>query len=159
MTNPAASRNKYMVCVNRGEASKVALRLACAKAKKNHRTVEILHVIEPADFQSLFAVSDKLREERRTAAEKLLDGLCTFAQEIGVMPSINLREGPRGEEIVKAALEDPDVSMLILGVESAAEASQSRLIAWLVARIGGKLLVPIMLIPGTLTDQQVEELT
>ncbi len=158
MTNPIPARNKYMVCVGKGDASRVAVRLACARGKKAGRSVELLHVVEPPDFQALFAVTDKLREERRQEAENLLNDLCALGQQVGVTPSINLREGVRGEEIVKATLEDPDVSLLILGVE-AVESSQSRLVTWLVGRLGGKLLVPVMLIPGNLTDQQLEELT
>jgi nucleotide-binding universal stress UspA family protein len=157
MTN-LTLRNKFMVCVGHGEVSKVAVRFACARAKKSNCTVELIHVIEPADFQALFAVTDKVREERRQEAEKLLQGLAALAQQMSVTPSLNLREGPRGEEIVKATLEDPNINLLIIGMETA-ESSQTGLINWLLPRIGDKLLVPVMIVPGTLTDQQIDALT
>jgi nucleotide-binding universal stress UspA family protein len=157
MSNASLTRNKYMVCVDRGDVSKVAVRFACAKAKKNGNPVELIHVIEPADFQSLFAVTDKVREERRHEAENLLQELGALAQAAGVTPSMNLREGARGEEILKATLEDPDVGTLVIGMETT-ESGQSKLVPWLLSRLGDKLLVPVMVVPGTLTDQQIEGL-
>ncbi|MBV8939023.1 MAG: universal stress protein, partial [Alphaproteobacteria bacterium] len=139
---------KYLVCVDERPESRVALRLACAKAVVRGGRVEILHVLLPADFQSLNAVADLMREEQRADAEALLQRLSAEAYETyGIMPSVSLRDGQIGEAIVTAATEDYDASMLVLGV---AEQGSGRggLVSWLANQLGARLVIPLLLVPG-----------
>lgn len=149
---------KFLVCVDQAEETRVALRYACIKAKKLGGVVDLLHVIEPGDFQSLFAVAEKARAERREAAEAMLQTLAEEANTFGIMPSLILREGVAGEEIVSAVLEDFQVSLLILGA-SKFNASRGKLVGWLTAQMGDKLLIPVIVVPSNLTDQQIEQLS
>lgn len=152
------SPGKFLVCVDRSGASRVALHFACVKARKRGGFVDMLHVMEPpADFQGLAAVAEKMREERRAEAEELMQALAEEAGKAGITPSILLREGNIGEEVVKAAQEDFDVNMLVLG--AAPSGSGGKLIAWLAGQLGERLLVPLMLVPGNLTERQIEELS
>ncbi len=149
---------KFLVCVDKQEESKVALRLASIKAAKRSGLVDILHVIEPAEAQSLFGVSDKMREEKVEEAQTLLNELSAISEEItGKAPTLLLREGPIGETIVQVAEEDIGVNMLVLGV--ATGSSRGKLVAWLSTQLGEKLLMPMMLVPGNLTDQQIVEIS
>lgn len=119
----------------------------------------MLHVLEPpADFQGLAAVAEKMREERREEAEELMQALAEEAGKAGITPSILLREGSIGEVIVEAAQEDFDVNMLVVGAAQSGS-GHGKLIAWLAGQLGDKLLVPLMLVPGNLTEQQIEELS
>jgi nucleotide-binding universal stress UspA family protein len=150
---------KYLVCVDSNESSRVALHFACKKAMKRGGAVEILHVVAPADMQNLFGVMDKMREEQRQEAEIMAKSLGESAfQYAGVTPSVQIREGRPGEEIINAALKDSDVNMLVLGA-SPESAKRGNLIQWLAGKLGDRLLVPIMLVPGNLTDLQIDELS
>ncbi len=150
---------KYLVCVDANESSRVALNFACKKAMKRGGSVEILHVVPPADMQNLFGVMDKMKEEQRQEAEIMAKSLSESAfQYAGVTPSVQIRNGRPGEEIINAALEDNDVNMLVLGA-SPESAKRGSLIEWLAGKLGDRLLVPIMLVPGNLTDLQIDELS
>lgn len=150
---------KYMVCVDGSPASRIALRFACKKAAKRGGVVDMLHVIPPADMQNMFGVLEKAREEQRKAAEELTAELCASAVAYsGLTPRIIMREGKAGEEVLNAVMEDSKVDMIILGV-SAEHKSGDRLIQWLSGKLGDKLLVPMLLVPGNLTDLQIEELS
>lgn len=154
----ARGTEKLLVCVADNEASRTALRLACLKAKKRGDSIDILTVIEPADFQSLRAVSEQIARERRDQAEKLLAAMADIAQkEAAIMPSLVLREGKIGEEIIAATMEDSDISMLVIGVYPESPTAM-KLITWLSHRLGDSLLVPVLMVPGHLTDQQLEAL-
>ena len=156
--SPAHS-GKFLVCVSGSDESKVALRFACVKAKKRGGMVDILHVIPPADFSSLFGLADKMREERRQEAENLMQRLANEAYNLTALtPSILLREGDLGEEILAAANEDYDATMLVLGVTPQSH-NRGKLIAWLSQQLGDRLLIPMLLVPGNLTEQQMEELS
>lgn len=150
---------KYMVCVDRGESSRTALHFACKKAIKSGGSVEMLHIIPPADMQNIFGVMEKVRAEQRQEAEVMTRSLGESAfQYSGVTPSVKIRVGRPGEEIINAALEDTSVNMLVLGA-SPESAKHGSLIQWLAGKLGDRLLVPIMLVPGNLTDLQIDELS
>ena len=158
-TNEGLNPGKYLVCVDDSDVARVALRFASMKAKRRGGIVEVLHVLQPADFQSLSIVADKMREERREEAEALLQQITKEAYDYsGLTPSINLKEGQLGNVIVETALEDPDVNMLVLGA-SPKGTGHGKLAAWLAEQLGDTLLVPMMLVPGNLTEQQIEELS
>lgn len=153
-----AKAARYLVCVDQHEESKVALRLACMKAKARKGAVSILHVIPPADFQTLGAVADRMREERLKEGEQLLAALADEAgRTYGLRPTPILREGPTGDEIITVAMEDPDVIMLVIGLTHDT-ASRGKLASWLAGQLGGKLFTPLLMVPGNLTDQQLESL-
>lgn len=150
--------SKFMVCVDRKEESKIALRLACQKANARGSEVCMLHVISPADFQTLGAVADRMREERREEGLQLLSDLAEVAYATyGIRPATLLREGAVGEEIIAAVQDDHDVNIIALGI---AEESSGRgkLTSWLASQLGSKLYVPLLMIPGNLTDQQLHAL-
>lgn len=153
-----AKAPKYLACVDGREESRVALRLACMKAKSRGGSVGILHIIEPVDFQTLGGVAERMREERKLEAEKLLKTLSDEASAAyGITPTPMLREGATGDEIVAASLEDHDVIMLVIGVAQQNNAP-GKLAAWLAGQLGSKLFIPLLMVPGNLTDQQLQGL-
>ena len=149
---------KLLVCVAENDASPMALRMACKKALSNGNGVDILTVVEPMDFQPLFGVGERISDEKREQAETLLQELAGIANaECGITPTLLLREGKLGEQIIAAVMEDSDVNMLVIGLMPESPTG-SKLVAWLAERMGDEILVPIMLVPVNLTDQQLEAL-
>lgn len=153
-------KSKLLVCVDNTNHSRVALRFACSKAKHLDFALELIHVMNASEYNSntLFGVGDKMRDEKRTEVEKIMN---TFAEEAqkyaGITPSCIIREGALGEEIVKAIEEDGNFNMLIIG-KASQEASKKDIITQLTAELAGKLMIPLIIVPGNLTDQQIEEL-
>lgn len=146
---------KYMVYVDAREESRVALRLACMKARVRGGKVDILHVIAPGDFQTLGGVAERMREERYQEAEALIKELANSAYNMyGVTPGIVLREGKEGDEIISATLADHDIIMLVIGITPGS--GHNTIASWLASQLGGKLLVPLLMVPGNLTDQQLQ---
>lgn len=150
--------SKFLVCIDDREESKIALRLACMKANARGNRVCMLHVIHPADFQTLGAIADRMREERKAEGHALLSTLAEEAfATYGVRPDIVLREGSVGDEIIAATFDDPDVNMIALGVAHHTS-GRGKLTAWLASQLGNKLYVPLMMVPGNLTDQQLQSI-
>ena len=155
---PASKSPKYLVCVDHREEALAALRLACMKARLRGGSVEMLHVIPPADFQTLGVIADKMREERQSEAQSLLDSLTSEAQErFGIIPLQKLREGAVGDEIIAFATDNSDITMLVIGTAEQGNGRGS-LAAWLASQLGSKLPVPLLMVPGNLTDYQLENL-
>lgn len=156
---PATSRAaKYLVCVDHREESRVALRLACMKAKARNASIDLLHVINLGDFQTLGGVAERMREEQTAEAQGLLNSLAEDMRlTYGITPGIVLREGNIGDVILNVANEDALTIIIYLGI---AQQSSSRgtLAAWLAGQLGSKLFIPLLMVPGNLTDQQLETL-
>lgn len=149
---------KFLVCVDHREECKVALRLACMKARSRSGAVDIVHVITPGDFQTLGAVANRMREERKSEGEQLLAKLANEAATIyGIAPRTLLREGEIGEEIIAATVADPDIIVLVIGIAYQSK-NRGGLAAWLAGQLGGKLLTPLLMVPGNLTDEQLRNL-
>lgn len=159
MTNKAKpAPAKYLVCVDSKDYSRMALRFACTVAKLNGCLVDLLHVIEPADFQSFGAVADKMREERRQEAEELLQNYAEEAQKYaGITPSIILREGGIEDEVVSAIEEDHSINLVVLGTSPESK-RRRKLLPELVEHIGETIPVPVMIVPDCLTEHQIKQL-
>lgn len=153
------ARAKYLVFIDDHEHSRVALRYACSKAKLKNQPVELLFVINPTDYNSIFAVSDVMRKERRAEVEKILSDMSKEAQEwSGIIPSINIREGSVAEEISACIAEQGDIGMLVMSSDPTKASGGAKLLGALISQLDEKLHVPMLVVPAHLTDQQIEEL-
>jgi nucleotide-binding universal stress UspA family protein len=155
----AIEKVTYLVCVNKEGYSRVALRFACALAKSHpNATISLLHVMEPADYQSFGAVAEKMRTERKQEAEKLLHSLSEEVLDSKMMPTLIVREGLIDDEIIKVVEEYGSIQMLIVGVANETSV-KSKIVPPLVSQIGQKVHVPMMIVPGSMKDEQMILLT
>lgn len=155
-----SNKMKYLVCVSDSEHSRVAIKYACNQALHTNSVIELLYVIEPSDFRSIMAIADKIDEEQRQEAEQLMHDLASVATEWSskMIPSFQIRQGDVAEEIMNAIEEDEAVTMVIMGT-AADSPSRDTLLPELVEHIGERLMIPMLIIPGTMTDHQIKQLT
>lgn len=149
----------FLVVVDESEEMRVALRYAALRAKAVGGKVALLYVIEPSDFVHWMAVEDLEKEERRADAEALLQKLSTEVSRLtGMLPILHLREGTRRDELLKLIEEDPSISILVLAA-STAPTGPGPLIAALTGKFVNKLRVPVTVVPGNLTEEQLDSVT
>jgi nucleotide-binding universal stress UspA family protein len=154
-----AGEVKFLVCVGHDPHSRVAVHFACLRAKNSGGRVALLHVLPPPEFQHWIAVGEIMREETREDAEALLRTVAGEVQErLGFMPEINVREGAIGEEILNQVDEDGNIDILVVGAVPGSE-GHGKLISWLAGQLAGQLNIPLVIVPGNLTDEQLRNLT
>ena len=152
-------RRNFLVVVDDTPESRVALRFACLRAKKTGGGVVLLRVNEPADFQHWMAVEKLMQEEAREEAERLLQSLAAEVNEwSGLMPQYIIREGHKEDEILALLEEDSSIRVLVLGASPEKE-GPGPLVSRLAGQMSGSLPVPITVVPGNMTPEQIEELT
>ena len=152
-------RVKFLVCVDARPQSRVAVRYACRRAKNTNGSVSLLHVIEPPEFQHWAAVGDVMEDERRADAEQLLNDLSVEVNDwAGVRPELSVREGEIGEEILAQVSEDKEIDVLVVGAAAPGDKSFS-LITFLAEKLLGRLAVPLVVVPGNLSDEQITNMT
>ncbi len=149
----------FLVVVDATEEMRNALRFACRRAHHTGGRVALLFVIEPADFQHWMAVEEKMREERREEAERVLQGLAAEVNALtGARPVLHLREGTQADEITKLISEEPGIAVLVLGAGTGKK-GPGPLVSSIAGSLSGKFPIPITVVPGDLSDAQIDALT
>jgi nucleotide-binding universal stress UspA family protein len=157
--SPAAGDRIFLVVVDASAEMRVALRFACRRAKRTDGRVALLYVMEPADFQHWMAVEERMRDERRAEAERVLQGLAADVNaQTGKMPVLYVREGKAGDEIVKLIEEEPAISILVLGAGTDKK-GPGPLVSSIAGKLSGDFPIPITVVPGTLTPAQIDALS
>lgn len=145
----------FLVVVDDSPEMQVALRYAALRALHTGGKVALLFVIEKVGGAEWMAVADIIREERREEAEEILAGHAAYVQQVTAqIPIFHLREGERRDEVLKLIDEDPTISILVLGASTGSE-GPGPLVSHLVGKLGGRMRVPITVVPGSLTPEQV----
>ncbi|MBP7062514.1 universal stress protein [Ferrovibrio sp.] len=154
----APRRQKFLVVVDDTAESRVALRYATRRARNIHCGVVLLRVVEPVDFNQWAGVAEIMRQEAYEGAESLLRQLAEQVNlESGLLPEVSIREGKAKDEVLKLVEEDPGIRMLVLAAAPGNEPGP--LVTALAGQMVGNLSFPITLVPGTLTDEQIDRIT
>jgi nucleotide-binding universal stress UspA family protein len=159
MVEQTQTSRVMLVVIDESAELHVALRFACLRARHTGGRVAMLYVIEPADSQQWMAVEDLMREERRAEAESTVKHLSEQVFELsGTMPILFLREGKVRDVLLKLIEEEPSISILVLGAATGPE-GPGPLVTHLAGTIAGRLRIPVTIVPGGLTDDQIATLS
>jgi nucleotide-binding universal stress UspA family protein len=155
---PVARRRKFLVVVDETPESKVALRFAARRAEHTNGLVTLMHVIQPADFQHWMAVERVMREEAHREAEAILHDAARDVKDLtGITPEVVIKEGQKKEQVLELLKEDPDISILVLGAGIGTE-GPGPLVALVASEAAQSYPIPVTIVPGSLTEAQVDEL-
>jgi nucleotide-binding universal stress UspA family protein len=149
----------FLVVVDDTPELLTALRYASRRAKRTGGVVAMLYVIEPIEQQLSSTVNDLMRQEAREQGEEVLHRFSELVVSLtGQLPRTVVREGNRREELLKLITEDPTISILVLGAASGAE-GPGPLVTALAGKHAGSLRVPITIVPGSLSENQIDAIT
>lgn len=145
----------FLVVVDESEEMQVALRFASRRAMRTGGRVALLYVQQPAEFQHWMAVGDLMREEAREEAEGLMQKLSAEVKDwSGNYPVVHMREGNIREELENLLEEERAISVVVLAA-STDSSGPGPLISYLVGKGSAKLRVPVTIVPGSLTDEEI----
>ncbi|RMF12047.1 MAG: universal stress protein [Alphaproteobacteria bacterium] len=148
---------KFMVVVDETPEFRRALRFAALRAARIKGGVVLLNIIPPADFQHWMAVENLMREEARQEMQPFLDELVAEVRALaGITPEVVVREGKPQDEILAQIEEDPDIHVLVLG--AASEENPGPLVSAFSGPMLRKIHIPVLFVPGSLTDEEIDRL-
>jgi len=121
--------------------------------------VVMLRIIETEDQnQQWLGVADIMRAEAYEDANAALDRAAGRANGIaGITPERVIREGNPTEQIVQVIKEDLDITMLVLAANPGAEGPGPLVTA--MAKTMGSFPIPVVLVPGELSDADIDALS
>ena len=153
-----SAKRTYLVVVDDSAESRVALRFAARRAAKTSGRIEVLGIVEPQDFVQFGGVQAAIEQEQRLRIEGVVSaGIGDILDESGVEANIIIQQG----EVVRTVRDylggRDDVAALVLG--AAPSGSPGPLVVHFTGHDAGRLPCPVMIIPGSLTDERLEQLS
>ena len=140
----------YLVVADETEEFQVALKYAAQMANANECRVGIFYVMEAQDFIHWGKIEERMRDEQREEAEKVMAEACAVLKTVtDTEPSLYLEEGARMDKLIEVIENDYNISMLILcgGTQGS---SPGPLVTHFTGKGLPKLRVPVMIVPDHL---------
>lgn len=149
---------KFLVVVDETAECHRALRYAGRRALHTGGGLVLLKVITPADFQHWLGVEQVMREEAESEAKRILENFAAEVESfLGQKPELVIREGQAAQEVVHLIEEDSDIALLVLGAGTEAE-GPGPLVSLFAGAAAGTFPIPITIVPGDLSDEELEAL-
>jgi len=150
---------KLLVVVDDTEECDRAVYFASRRAARIGGNVVMLRVVETLDQgQQWLGVADIMRAEAHEEASAELTKYAARAKSIaGIAAEQALREGEKAEEILKLIDQDEDIFILVLGACTSAEGPGP--LVTTIGRAAGDYPIPVALVPGHLSDREIDALS
>ena len=151
-------KRTYLVVVDDSEEARVALRFAARRAAKTDGRVEVLGLVEPQDFVQFGGVQAAIEEEQRARIAGVVSGAVgEILDESGIESHILVQKGDPSKTLRDYIGQREDVSALVLG--AAPSGNPGPIVGNFCGNDAGLLPCPVMLIPGSLSDERLEQLS
>ncbi len=149
-------KRKYLVVIDDTQECDRAVYWAARRAGRTKSIVEMLRVIETGDRnQQWLGVADLMQAEQMEAAKAVLDKYAERATAIApVKIERVIREGNTAAEILRLIDEDADIGILVLAAGTGNEGA-GPLVAH-IAKTAGTFPIPVAIVPGHLSDEDIE---
>jgi len=146
---------KFLIILDDTPEMLNAMRYAAIRASKTGGAVEMLAVISPEEFQHFMGVAEVMRAEAR---EKVEAHFQLFKDRMekreSITPTLIVREGDRIEAVLEHIKADPEIAVLVVGAGTD-KAGPGPLVAALTGRRMSEMRVPITIVPGTMTKEDI----
>jgi nucleotide-binding universal stress UspA family protein len=150
-------KRKFLVVVDDSEECDRAVAFAAYRVRRTGGTIVFLYVIDSADFQQWLGVEEVMRAEALADAEQQLDARIARAKKIAdIQIETVIREGRPAEAVEAVIAEDPGIAILVLGASSSGEGPGPLVTAFANRGAGNALHIPVTIVPGVMTDAEIE---
>jgi nucleotide-binding universal stress UspA family protein len=149
---------KFLVVVDKTPECKVALRFATRRAQHTGGRVSLICVAELGDFQQWRGVEEIMREEAHEAAESAVHNAAKYVNDLsGLMPELVIEHGDTAECVMNLIQSDRNISILVLAAGLSKE-GPGPLVTLLAGPQAGAYPIPVTIVPGKLSDEEIDAL-
>ncbi|HVG50344.1 MAG TPA: universal stress protein [Xanthobacteraceae bacterium] len=155
----AGHKPKFLVIVDDTPECDRAIYFATRRCARIGGTVLMCRVIGTKDRnQQWLGVADIMRQEAHDEARTVLAQAAARARAIAdIAPEQVIREGETAEEILDLIEEDEDIVILVLAAGTGKEGPGP--LVTLLGKSFGTFPIPIAIVPGQLTDPELDSLS
>jgi nucleotide-binding universal stress UspA family protein len=149
---------KFLVILDDSRECLNAMRFAAMRAANTGGGVQILSVIPPDEFNHWIGVGEVMRAEARERIEAHFNVFAKWMRDKqGVDPELVIREGEPIDEILAQVTEDREIGVLVLGAGTGRKGPGPLVTA--MTKSAGTLPIPMTIVPGELSKEQLEAIT
>jgi len=149
---------KFLVVLDDSRECLNAMRFAAMRAAHTGGGVQVLSVIPPDEFNHWIGVSEVMRAEARERIEAHFNVFAKWMRDKqGVDPELVIREGVPVDEILAQVRDDREIGVLVLGASTGRKGPGPLVTA--LTKSAGTLPVPMTIVPGELSKEQLEAVT
>lgn len=153
------NKRKWLVVLDGTEECVKAVTFAAYRVRRTGGTIVLLVVIEPDQFQHWIGVENVMRAEAMQHAEALFEQYESAIQSCGDIPVERVvREGKSAAEVEALIREDTDIVILVLAAGTSSE-GPGPLVTSIATRGSDAFPIPVAIVPGTLSDAEIEALS
>lgn len=151
----SGSVRKFLVVVDKTPECKIAVRFAARRAQHTGGRMTLLCVAPPVDFQQWGGVAEIMMDEAHRDAEALIyDAAKTINELTGVTPELIIEHGEAADSLMALIRRDHDISILVLAA-GASKDGPGPLVKLFATKVQA---IPVTIVPGDLTDAEVDEM-
>lgn len=150
---------KFLVIVDDTPESEAALRYAARRARSTGGRVALLRLLPTSAFDYFTGVREELEAELRREAEAALNAVAGEAEaRSGAKPELLIKVGDARSAIRAVLGDDEDIKVLVLATAVGGR-GPGPIVSSLVKDGGfGPRKIPVTLVPGDLTEAEIEAL-
>lgn len=146
----------YLVVMDGSAEAPAAMRFAAMRAARTGGSVEVLALVERAEFSIIGAVQAAMEEEAKLRAEAMVaQATGAIAEEAGIKPAITVRQGDPVKAVTEMLAERTDIAILVL----AAGEKPGPLMSHFAGAGASGLPCPLVIVPAGLSDEAMDRLT
>ena len=150
---------KFLVVVDDSPEFEAALRYASRRARSTGGRVALLRIIPGGSDEHWAGVREEIQRQQRAEAETLLSRLGEEATtRSGAPPVFLIEEGDPPSAIRKVCADDPEIKILVLAAGAGSRGPGPLVSAVLKGGGFGGRKLPVTIVPGELTDAEIEDL-
>ncbi len=157
----AGHRRKFLVVVDEAPEVESALIYAANRVKRTNGSIVLLYVIEPSEAGQWLGVRDIYIEEQTNKAKAVFRLFRRKLKGLGCEDSHVedvILEGAKAEQILRLIEVDQDIAVLVLGASTDPAGPGPLVSSLATGKLAGSFLIPITIVPGTLTSSEIEGL-
>ena len=148
----------YLVVIDDSPEARTALRFAARRAAKTDGAVEVLAIVPPQDFVQWGGVQAAIEEEQRLRIEASVTAhVGEIVDAAGIKPVIVVEAGEPVAVVRSYVGTRNDIAALVLAAAPAG--NPGPVVTNFTGHDAGKLPCIVMIIPGSLDDEQLEQLS
>lgn len=146
---------KFLVLLEDTRESVVAIRFAAQRAARINADVTVLSVIRAEDIAFGIGVADVMRAEAREQIEAHYEVYAKWMRErVKVTSHLVIREGDPATELLSVVSDDPEISIVVMGVAGEAGPVAKRLM-----RDVGALPCALTFVPSELSTERLDAIS
>jgi len=150
---------KFLIVVDDSPEFAAALAYACRRAHSTGGMVTMLRVLPKPEFEHWSGVREEIEREQRAEAEALLQKLGAEVEaRTGKQAEFLIEEGDTVGAIKKAVGADAEIKILVLAAATGGRGPGPLVSSIAKEGVGFGRKLPVTVVPGDLTEEEIEAL-